>query len=66
MSELLLLMFEEALDGLLWVEGGVGEALGVCVLGLDWAIAPDSANALSATPTIRFFNIGASKLPGSL
>ena len=60
-------MFEEALDGLLLsVEGGVGEALGVCVLGLDWAIAPDSANALSATPTIRFFNIGASKLPGSL
>ena len=62
---LLLLMSEEGLGELL-VAGGVGDALGVCVLGFDWAIAPDSANALSATPAISFFSIWASKLFGSL
>jgi hypothetical protein len=43
-------------DGELCVDGVL-----LLELGLDCAIAPDSANALSATPIISLFNILASK-----
>jgi hypothetical protein len=41
--------------------GGVALGLGEDGLGDDWAIAPDSAKALSATPNMSLFNILASK-----
>jgi hypothetical protein len=41
--------------------GGVALGLGEDGLGDDWASAPDSAKALSATPNMSLFNILASK-----
>jgi hypothetical protein len=48
---------EDGLDA----DGGVAFGVEVEGEGDDWAIAPDSANALSATPNMSLFNILASK-----
>jgi hypothetical protein len=59
-------LLESLGDGVagLCAAGGVDVAPLLDEFGLDWAIAPDSANALNATPNMSLFNIWVLQLVG--